>query len=116
MTSEQLSILKRYYKTRINRERDALAALPVTAHGRTWQADNSSRELLGQAITLAQSGLPLPPVWRDSDNNDMVIASLADLLEIAGAIAAQVQIAYTTGWSRKAAVDAATTVADVEAA
>lgn len=99
----------------IERDRDAACVADVTAHGRPWQADTRSQALLGQAITLASAGLPLPPVWRDADNNDMAIAGLADLLAIAGAIAAQVQVAYATGWTRKAALAAAETIEDVGA-
>ncbi len=88
----------------IERARDAACTAPVTAHGRTWQADQRSQALLGQAITLASAGLPLPAVWRDADNRDMPITSLGDLLAIAGAIAAQVQAAYAASWEAKAAL------------
>lgn len=103
-------------KRQIEADRDAQCTANVTANGHTWQADKLSQELLGQAITLAQAGLPLPPVWRDADNNDVPITSIADLLAISGAIAQQVQTAYATSWARKAAVDAATTIEEVEAA
>lgn len=99
----------------IERDRYAACLQPVQAHGRTWQADKRSQELLGSAITLAANGLPLPPAWRDIDNNNMPITALADLLIIAGAIAAQTQAAYTTSWSRKAALEAPVTVPDVDA-
>ncbi|WP_338360326.1 DUF4376 domain-containing protein, partial [Enterococcus faecalis] len=71
---------------------------------------------LNGAIALAQAGGPLPAVWQDAENNDMPVTSLADLLAIAGAIAQQVQQAYATSWARKAAVDAAKTAEEVEAA
>lgn len=111
-----LEALKAAKKRQIEAERDAQTVADVTAHGRRWQADKRSQELLGQAIALAQAGLPLPPVWRDADNRDMPVTSLADLLAIARAIAAQVQQAYATSWTRKMAVDAATTVEEIEAA
>ena len=103
-------------KATIEVERDADCARSVTAHGRLWQADEHSQALLNSAITLAQAGLPLPPVWRDADNDDMPISNLSDLLAIAGAIAQQVQIAYATSWARKAAVDSAKSVEAVLAA
>lgn len=102
-------------KRQIEAERDAACEQPVTALGRTWDADKRSQELLGQAITLAQAGAPLPPVWRDRDNSDMPVTSIADLLAISGAIAAQVQAAYATSWARKTSVDAATTIDEVNA-
>jgi len=102
-------------KRQIEAERDAACEQPVTALGRTWDADKRSQELLSSAITIAQAGGPLPAVWRDAENNDMPVTSLADLLAISGAIAKQVQTAYATSWARKAAVDAATTIDKVNA-
>jgi hypothetical protein len=98
----------------IERDRDFACIANVTAHGRTWQADSRSQSLLGQAIMLASAGLPLPAVWRDADNGDMAITGIADLLAIAGAIAAQVQTAYAVSWARKAAVESADTVSAVD--
>jgi hypothetical protein len=103
-------------KRQIEAERDAACWQPVTALGRTWDADKRSQELLASAITLAQAGGPLPAVWRDHDNNDMPVTDIADLLAIAGAIMQQVQAVYATSWARKAAVDAASTIEEVEAA
>lgn len=100
----------------IEADRDAACVANVSAHGRMWQADTKSQALLGQAITLASAGLPLPSVWRDADNLDMPVATLADLLVIAGAIAAQVQTSYSASWLRKAVVEAATTVEEINAA
>lgn len=100
----------------IEHDRDAACIASVGAHARTWQADKTSQELLGQAITLASAGLPLPAEWRDADNNNMAITTIGDLLVIAGAIAYQAQAAYATSWMRKAAVDAATTAEEVDAA
>ena len=100
----------------IERDRDAACVANVAAHGRIWQADARSQALLGQAITLASAGLPLPAYWRDYENSDMAIASLADLLAIAGAIAAQVQVAYAESWARKTVVVAAETVEGVSVA
>jgi len=103
-------------KRQIEAERDAACVQPVTALGRTWDADKRSQELLASAITIAQAGGPLPATWRDRANNNMPVASIADLLAIAGAIAAQTQAAYAQSWTRKAAVDAAKTIGEVEAA
>lgn len=103
-------------KRQIEAVRDAVCVQPVHALGRTWQADKRSQELLASAVTIAQAGGPLPAVWRDAENNDMPVTSLADLLAIAGAIAEQTQAAYSDSWARKAAVDAATTLDEVDAA
>jgi hypothetical protein len=111
-----LAVAKAEKKARIEAERDAQCEQPVQALGRTWDADKRSQELLTAAITLAQAGGPLPPVWRDYDNNNVPITSLADLLAIANAISAQTQAAYAQSWERKAMVDAAQTLDEVEAA
>ena len=111
-----LAAAKARKKARIEAERDAQCEQPVQALGRTWDADKRSQELLASAITIAQAGGPLPSVWRDHDNDNMPVTSIADLLAIAGAIAAQTQAAYAQSWARKAAVDAAQTIDDVEAA
>lgn len=100
---------------RLDGDRDRHAESPVLAHGRLWQADKPSRDLIGQVITLAQAGLPLPPVWRDLDNVDLPIGSLADLLAIAGAMAVRVQEAYSRAWALKAQVATAVTVDEIEA-
>lgn len=102
-------------KRQIEAERDAKTVQDVFVHGRRWQADKRSQELLASAITIASVGGPLPSVWRDADNNDMPITDISQLLAIAGAIAAQTQAAYAESWARKAAVDAATTEEEVGA-
>lgn len=111
-----LDALKAAKKRQIEAERDAACVQPVHALGRTWDADKRSQELLASAITIAQAGGALPPVWRDANNDNMTVTSITDLLSIASAIAAQVQTAYAQSWARKAAVDAAQTAEDVAAA
>lgn len=113
--NERINAVKLSKLVQIQRDRIAACNAHVTAHGRQWQADSASQSLLGQAITLATAGLPLPAVWRDADNSDMPVTSLSDLLAIAGAIALQTEAAYSESWTRKAALDAAITVDEVEA-
>lgn len=84
--------------------RDESLRQNVSAHGRSWQTDRRSRELLSSVITLAGAGVPLPPVWRDAANNNMVIESLSDLVTIAAAMAEATQVAYTKSWQLKAYV------------
>lgn len=99
----------------IEAARDVATVLDVTAHGTQWQADERSQKLLSSAITLAQAGLPLPTHWRGSNNVNMPVGSIADLLAIAGAMAGQTQAAYAKSWTLKAQVEAAQTVEDVAA-
>lgn len=89
---------------RIERERDAACVADVHALGRRWQADHRSQSLLASAITLAQAGLQLPPVWRDADNQDMPVTDIGQLLAIAAAIAQQTQAAYAASWKAKEAM------------
>jgi hypothetical protein len=111
-----LNEYKKQKKKQIEAERDAACVQPVTAFGHVWDADKRSQELLISAITVAQAGGALPAVWRDHDNNNVPISSINDLLAIVNAIADQTQTAYFQSWARKAAVDAAQTIDEVEAA
>lgn len=99
----------------IELERDAAAYADVEVIDHTWQADARSQSLMATAILLAQAEVYVPNVWRTADNIDVEV-DLADLVLIAGTVAAQTEAAYATSWVRKAAVEAATTVEEVEAA
>ena len=111
-----LAVLRARRHAQIERDRDRQCREPVTALGRTWQADPRSQELLAHAITLAQAGHPLPPIWRDADNGAMPVTSITDLLAIAGAIAANTRAAYEQSWARKGALAAATSPEQISAA
>lgn len=113
--AELLAAAKAAKVVEIEAARDAALWSPVAAIGHTWQADQRSQELLGQAITLAAAGLPLPTVWRDVDNVDLPISSLSDLITIAGVMALQTQAAYARSWERKALLGAAVTLQEVGA-
>jgi len=112
---DNLTRAKTTKRNEINRERAWRCTWNVAALGYVWQADMASQDLLNKAIMLASNGLPLPSVWRTVDNYDMPITSINDLLAIAGAIGVQTQTAYSTSWTLKAQVDAATTVEEVAA-
>lgn len=98
----------------IDAMREAACEMDVSALGHAWQCDRRSRDLLNGAISLAQSGLPLPAVWRSSDNVNVTITALSDLLAIAGAVAVQVQAAYVHSWALKAQVAAAIDISTIE--
>jgi len=74
----------------------------------SWQADASSLALLNGAVSLAQAGGALPPVWRTADNINVTIATLADLVAIADAISTQTNNAYAKSWTLKGQIDAVT--------
>jgi len=110
-----LSHIKTIKFSQIETDRDNQRYSDVEAHGRIWDADKDSQELLGQAITMAGAGLPLPAEWKDASNSKMPITSLSQLLAIAGAIVAQTEAAYTRSWARKEALIAATTIEEINA-
>jgi hypothetical protein len=115
----QLAQAKAVQVAIIEAARDAARFANVTATvggvSHQWQADSNSVDLLNGAISLAQAGLPLPSAWRSFDNANVPISAIADLLAIAGAIAAQTQSAYAKSWTLKAQIVSATTVAAVQA-
>ena len=96
---QRLDMVEGYRNTSTNKD--------VYALGTRWQADERSQKLLGNAITLAIAGLPLPPMWRDADNNNVEITSINQLLAIAGAMAIQTQAAYEQSWTLKREIEVA---------
>lgn len=112
---QPLSEVKAAKLDQLTISRDAATIANVIAHGRQWQADERSQKLLSAAITLAMAGAPLPPVWRDANNSNMPITTLAELVAIAGAMARQTQAAYSKSWTLKDQVDAAQTPGAVDA-
>lgn len=115
VNDDPLFHLKASKRAAIEAARAAACYADVTASGRTWQADARSQDLLANAVRRGRAGKPLPPKWRDRDNSDMPVASVADLEAIEDAIAAQTQAAYEKSWTLKARIDAATTAEEVEA-
>lgn len=103
-----LEDIKLVQKFKIEQERDKAIVKDVEAFGRPWQADLRSRELLSGSITIATVGGPLPAKWRDSNNEDLIITDLVQLVTIAGAMAVQTQDAYSKSWLLKAQIDAIT--------
>lgn len=99
----------------INGWRDQARFSNVTAIGHVWQADANSQALLSSSISLGADGtIPFPTVWRDIANENVAVTP-ADLRLIAQAIAVQTNNAYEHSWTLKAQVDAATTIAQVDA-
>ena len=98
----------------IERGRDAQATASVAVHGRTWQADERSQALLARASQLCGLTGYLPAHWRDEANDNMPLTDIGQLVAIATAIAQQTDTAYNVSWQRKAALDAAQTVEEVQ--
>lgn len=102
---------KVYY---IEQMRDAACYMNVQALGYTWQADLRSQDLLNGAINLASRGGPLPAYWRSSENYNLPITDINQLVSIAEAIAANVNAAYAKSWDKKAQIEGSSTPALVE--
>ena len=102
-------------KAEIEQWRDAACCADIHALGHIWQADTRCQMILSAAIALATNGLPMPPVWRDVENNNVPITGIGELLTIAGAVAEQTQTAYAISWGLKAQVDAAETADELAA-
>lgn len=102
-------------KSQIERDRDEAIAQPVFVHGRYWQARSADVDNLSQELLTVQAGVPMSPVWRDASNNNMTLTNISQLVEIASAMKAQKLLAYQNSWIRKASVDAATTIEEVNA-
>lgn len=108
-----LSITKAKKYIEISQDRDSAISTPVIVHGRPWQVDKASVDNLTQEILTVQAGLPMSPVWRDANNSNMALTSLSDLVAIAAALKEQKLLAYQQSWARKTALDAATTIEEV---
>ena len=87
--------------------RELACEADVSALGYFFQSNQRSKDLLNGAVALASNGLPLPEVWRSTNNVNVSINSIADLLAIAGAMAVAVQAAYLHSWVLKAQIEAA---------
>lgn len=111
---DSITDLKSAKLAQITQDRDTACFADVTVLDHSWQADIRSQQMLASAILLAQAGVYIPTVWRDANNVDVPITNVAQLVAIAGAMAAQTQAAYSDSWARKQALEAATTVEDVE--
>jgi hypothetical protein len=98
----------------VNAMREQACEADVQVLGHSWQADKRSKDLLNGAISLAAAGLPLPATWRTTDNIDVQITVLADLLAIAGAMASSTQAAYSHSWALKAQIKAATDATTIQ--
>lgn len=110
-----LDEVKTKKKIEIERDRDEAIAQQVFVHNRYWQARPTDVDNLSQEILTVQAGVPISPVWRDANNDNMVLTNVSQLIEIAAAMKVQKLTAYQNSWIRKASVDAATTIEEVEA-
>ncbi len=117
-TAEQLlADAKAAMRVAIETERDIRKFSNVSYNSVEYEADawtiTMIQQLLADARATSGASLPVTPFWRAADNT-MVTLTLQDLEGLNQAIQLSINTAYVWSWTKKAAVDAATTVAEVE--
>lgn len=111
-----LDQIKAARKAVIDAERATRTLEPITYAGASFDADDvAMRNVSGWQTQLA-AGASLPPgfVWRDADNADHP-ADAAFINGLGAAITLRGTMLYAQSWALKAAIDAATTKAEVGA-
>ena len=105
---KQKSLIETAYQTAIT--------VPIAYMGTTFQADNASQDILVKVLLGMQvvGSTPACFAWMDA-NNAAVPMTLADLQGLYGAVLTRGQAEFTKKIIAKQAVDAATTVAAVQA-
>lgn len=113
-TLEQLKEIKR---SEIRKDRDISIAGGVVFNNVAFDSDQRSRDNLTGAVAAFTAGVPLPAnfVWRSADNQNIPM-DMPSLVGLAATVVSHVNTQYAISWQRKAAVDAATTPAEVESA
>jgi hypothetical protein len=88
--------------------------LPIAYLATTFQADNVSTVLLSQTITMLQATSTPSVTWWDTTNTGVTMTT-AQLIGLGAAIFARGQTLFAHKQTQKAAIRAATTVAQVQA-
>lgn len=87
---------------------------PIAYNGTTFQADNGSTVLMSQTIQMMTSNNVASVTWWDINNVGQTL-TLAQLVGLGAAIFARGQTLFAHKQTQKAAIRAATTVAQVQA-
>lgn len=100
----------------INAARAAALDSGVLHAGHQWDSDESSRANIIGTVAACTAGIALPQgfTWRTADNQDVPMGA-EDLVGLGAAMLQHVNTCYQQSWRLKAAVDAASTVAELEA-
>ena len=104
--SQQLTLMDSSYV--------AAVTAPIAYMTTTFQADQASQDLIAAVLTASGGALPTGFAWYDA-NNAPVVVTFADLQGLAAAILGRGQPLFIHKQTQKAAIRAATTVADVQA-
>ncbi len=105
---------KNIKKKEIENDRDKECTKDISALNHYFQADDISKELLSNHLVLVNLGAPMTNVWRSSDNINVEITDISQLLEIAGAMSIQTNDAYLKSWVLKSQVDSAISKEEID--
>lgn len=104
--------------TQIKLDRDASIKAPLSTPYGTFDADANSRANIANAVlylqTLAQQGTPGTVDWTLVDNTTITL-NYAEMSEVGLLLGQRTNTAYDTGRALRLQIDAATTIAEVDA-
>jgi len=103
--SQQLALMDSSYTTAVT--------APIAYMGTTFQADQTSQNLLASVLTAAGGALPAGFAWYDV-NNAPVTMTFAELQGLAASILGRGQPLFIHKQTQKASIRAASTVAQVQ--
>ena len=101
----------------IDGNRSSISQGYFTWNGAQWDCDQISRaNIIGTCVLALANGGNLPPgtQWRDYNNN-MVLVTGAEMIQLGVAMFTHLTSVYGASWQHKANVMALTTTADVAA-
>jgi len=104
--SQQLALMDSSYAEAVT--------TPISYMGTTFQADQASQDLIASVLTAAGGALPAGFAWYDV-NNAPVTMTFAELQGLAASILGRGQPLFIHKQTQKAAIRAASTVAQVQA-
>lgn len=110
-----LAQLKIFKRQQVEKDRDDEIAAGVDYNGYRWQTDKQSRENISGTLTAITAGIPLPQsfTWRTEDDQN-ISADASFMLGLSAVVLAHGNACYQRSWDRKAQIDAATTVEELE--
>lgn len=88
---------------------------PVTFDGHEFQADEASKNLLTQALLVANVGGGVPPFWKTLDNQKYAIADVTVLADLVVAVSQDFSRKFYETDTLKETISAATTEAELDA-
>lgn len=115
-----VEIAREYQSQKITFARNAaLAVLSADWDGDSWDADEATSNRIANALSMVREaqaqGIPTPPAipWRTADNKDRIL-TIAELTAMGAAVFQAQQVVWAKQAALKNAIEAATTVEEVE--